>query len=36
MLKNGDVKFLSDATRGGVATILNEVAEDTGSWHYYQ
>lgn len=29
MLKSGDVKFLRDATRGGVATILNEVAEDT-------
>ncbi len=25
-----DIKFLRDATRGGVATILNEVAEDTG------
>jgi len=30
MLKSGNVKFLRDATRGGVATILNEVAEDTG------
>lgn len=29
MLKSGNVKFLRDATRGGVATILNEVAEDT-------
>ncbi|MCK5050238.1 MAG: hydrogenase expression/formation protein HypE [Candidatus Cloacimonetes bacterium] len=30
MLKSGNVKFLRDATRGGVATILNEVTEDTG------
>lgn len=30
MLKSGNVKFLRDATRGGVATVLNEVAEDTG------
>ena len=30
MLKSGNVKFLRDATRGGVATILNEVVEDTG------
>jgi len=30
MLKNGKVNFLRDATRGGVATILNEVSEDTG------
>ncbi|MCF7794121.1 MAG: hydrogenase expression/formation protein HypE [Candidatus Cloacimonetes bacterium] len=30
MLKNGDVHFLRDATRGGVATILNEVSDDTG------
>jgi hydrogenase expression/formation protein HypE len=30
MLKSGNVNFLRDATRGGVATILNEVAEDTG------
>ena len=30
MLSNGDIKFLRDATRGGVATILNEVFEDTG------
>jgi hydrogenase expression/formation protein HypE len=30
MLNNGEVHFLRDATRGGVATILNEVAEDTG------
>ncbi|MFC1898398.1 hydrogenase expression/formation protein HypE [Candidatus Cloacimonadota bacterium] len=30
MLKNGDVKFLRDATRGGVATILNELIEDNG------
>lgn len=30
MLKKGNVKFLRDATRGGVATILNEVADDTG------
>ncbi|NQT65167.1 MAG: hydrogenase expression/formation protein HypE [FCB group bacterium] len=29
MLKSGNIKFLRDATRGGVATILNEVAEDT-------
>lgn len=29
MLNNGNIKFLRDATRGGVATILNEVAEDT-------
>jgi len=29
MLKSGDIKFLRDATRGGVATILNEIAEDT-------
>ncbi len=29
MLNNGEIKFLRDATRGGVATILNEVAEDT-------
>jgi len=29
MLKNGKIKFLRDATRGGVATILNEVIEDT-------
>jgi hydrogenase expression/formation protein HypE len=29
MLKHGNVKFLRDATRGGVATILNEVYEDT-------
>ncbi|NQV18340.1 MAG: hydrogenase expression/formation protein HypE [Armatimonadetes bacterium] len=30
MLKNGEIKFLRDATRGGVATILNEVIEETG------
>jgi len=30
MLKNGKIKFLRDATRGGVATILNEVIEETG------
>ena len=30
MLKKGNIKFLRDATRGGVATILNEVSEDTG------
>ena len=30
MLKHGNVNFLRDATRGGVATILNEVTEDTG------
>ena len=30
MLKSGNVKFLRDATRGGVATILNEVVEDNG------
>ncbi|MCF7859382.1 MAG: hydrogenase expression/formation protein HypE [Candidatus Cloacimonetes bacterium] len=30
MLKSGKVRFLRDATRGGVATILNEVAEETG------
>jgi len=30
MLKSGNVNFLRDATRGGVATILNEVVEDTG------
>jgi len=30
MLKKGNVKFLRDATRGGVATILNEVTDDTG------
>ena len=30
MLNNGKIKFLRDATRGGVATILNEVTEDTG------
>jgi len=29
MLKSGNIKFLRDATRGGVATILNEIAEDT-------
>ncbi len=29
MLKNGTIKFLRDATRGGVATILNEVIEET-------
>jgi len=29
MLKEGDVRFLRDATRGGVATILNEVWEET-------
>ncbi len=30
MLQNGDVNFLRDATRGGIATILNEIAEETG------
>ncbi len=30
MLKSGEIHFLRDATRGGIATILNEVAEDTG------
>ena len=30
MLQSGKINFLRDATRGGVATILNEVAEDTG------
>lgn len=30
MLKNGEIKFLRDATRGGVATILNEVIEESG------
>ncbi len=30
MLKSGSINFMRDATRGGVATILNEVAEDTG------
>ncbi|MCD4818598.1 MAG: hydrogenase expression/formation protein HypE [Candidatus Cloacimonetes bacterium] len=30
MLKSGNIKFIRDATRGGVATILNEVFEDTG------
>ncbi len=29
MLKNGNIKFLRDITRGGLATILNEVANDT-------
>jgi len=29
MLKSGNIQFLRDATRGGVATILNEVAEET-------
>jgi len=29
MLNFGDIKFLRDATRGGVATILNEVWEET-------
>lgn len=29
ILKNGDVNFLRDATRGGLATILNEIAEET-------
>jgi hydrogenase expression/formation protein HypE len=29
MLKNGKIKFQRDATRGGVATILNEVIEET-------
>jgi len=29
MLKSGNIEFLRDATRGGVATILNEVAEET-------
>ncbi|MCK4312866.1 MAG: hydrogenase expression/formation protein HypE [Candidatus Cloacimonetes bacterium] len=30
MLKNGKINFMRDATRGGVATILNEVLEETG------
>lgn len=30
MLKNGNINFLRDATRGGVATILNEVSDETG------
>ena len=30
MLKNGKINFLRDATRGGVATILNEVTEEIG------
>lgn len=30
MMKNGEIHFLRDATRGGVATILNEVFEETG------
>ncbi|MFC1887625.1 hydrogenase expression/formation protein HypE [Candidatus Cloacimonadota bacterium] len=29
MLQQGEVKFIRDATRGGVATILNEVYEET-------
>lgn len=29
MLQNGNIGFLRDATRGGVATILNEVADET-------
>ena len=30
MLKNGKINFLRDATRGGVATILNEVTKEIG------
>ena len=30
MLKAGEVKFLRDPTRGGVATVLNEVYNETG------
>lgn len=29
MLRSGDIKFLRDPTRGGVATVLNEVYEET-------
>ncbi|RLC51776.1 MAG: hydrogenase expression/formation protein HypE, partial [Candidatus Cloacimonadota bacterium] len=30
MLKNGKVHFMRDATRGGIATILNEIYAETG------
>jgi hydrogenase expression/formation protein HypE len=30
MLEKGNINFLRDATRGGIATILNEVFEETG------
>lgn len=30
MLAQGEIKFLRDATRGGVATILNEIAAERG------
>ena len=30
IIKAGDVKFMRDPTRGGVATVLNEVCEETG------
>ncbi len=29
MLKNGKIKFLRDITRGGLATILNEISSET-------
>ena len=30
IIKVGDVKFMRDPTRGGVATVLNEVSDETG------
>lgn len=30
LMAAGDIRFLRDATRGGIATIMNEVAEETG------
>ncbi|HIE06064.1 MAG TPA: hydrogenase expression/formation protein HypE [bacterium (Candidatus Stahlbacteria)] len=30
MLNHGNIKFMRDPTRGGVATVLNEVFEETG------
>jgi len=30
MLKNGNIRFLRDATRGGIATIFNEIYRETG------
>ena len=31
MLAGGELRFLRDLTRGGLATILNEITEDTGT-----